>query len=126
LLLDAGKSPESNAEHLFLSRSTVTNYLKRSQGKAGKITRSEKVEVELIFGFRDGKKTAPDFAKATSGIKASEPAGASAQVGVYPLRCIEDFFPSRKLEERLKIRFRSREGFCRPSQAGVSDSPCKY
>jgi len=34
---------------------------------------------------------------------------------VYPLRYIEDFFPSRKLEERLKIRFRSREGFCRPS-----------
>jgi hypothetical protein len=34
---------------------------------------------------------------------------------MYPLRYIEDFFPSRKLEEQLKIRFRSREGFHRPS-----------
>gem|GEM_PF-6583094 len=50
------------------------------------------MEVELIFDFRDGKKPQ-----------------------VYPLRYIEDFFPSRKLEEQLKIRFRSREGFCRPS-----------
>jgi hypothetical protein len=63
-----------------------------SLGRPAKPTRSEKVEVELIFDFRDGKKPQ-----------------------VYPLRYIEDFFPSRKLEERLKIRFRSREGFCRPS-----------
>jgi DNA-binding NarL/FixJ family response regulator len=28
LLLDAGKSPESLAEYLFLSRNTVANYLK--------------------------------------------------------------------------------------------------
>jgi hypothetical protein len=28
-------------------------------------------------------KTAPDYAKATSGMGASEPAGASAKVGVY-------------------------------------------
>ena len=31
LLLDAGKSAESIAEYLFLSRNTVTNYLKRYQ-----------------------------------------------------------------------------------------------
>jgi transposase len=31
LLLDAGKSPESIAEYLFLSRNTVANYLKRYQ-----------------------------------------------------------------------------------------------
>jgi transcriptional antiterminator len=31
LLLDAGKSPESIAEYLFLSRNTVINYLKRHQ-----------------------------------------------------------------------------------------------
>jgi hypothetical protein len=59
--------------------------IERNKGRPAKPTRSEKVEVELIFNFRDGKKPAPDFAKATSGIKASEPAGASAQVGVYPL-----------------------------------------
>jgi hypothetical protein len=47
------------------------------------------VEIELIFDFRDEKKPQ-----------------------VYPLRYIEDFFSSRKLEEQLKIRFRSREGFC--------------
>ena len=29
LLLDAGKSPESIAEYLFLSRNTIANYLKR-------------------------------------------------------------------------------------------------
>ena len=29
LLLDAGKSPESIAEYLFLSRSSITNYQKR-------------------------------------------------------------------------------------------------
>jgi transposase len=31
LLLDAGKSPESIAEYLFLSRNTAINYLKRYQ-----------------------------------------------------------------------------------------------
>jgi DNA-binding NarL/FixJ family response regulator len=31
VLLDAGKSPESIAEYLFLSRNTVANYLKRYQ-----------------------------------------------------------------------------------------------
>jgi transposase len=31
LLLDTGKSPESIAEYLFLSRNTVANYLKRYQ-----------------------------------------------------------------------------------------------
>jgi DNA-binding CsgD family transcriptional regulator len=40
LLLDTGKSPESIAEYLFLSRNTVANYLKRYQagglGKSGK------------------------------------------------------------------------------------------
>ena len=34
---------------------------------------------------------------------------------VYPMRYIEDFFSSQKFGERRKIRFRSREGFCRPS-----------
>jgi len=47
------------------------------------------VEIELIFDFRDEKKPQ-----------------------MYPLRYIEDFFSSRKLKEQLKIRFRSREGFC--------------
>jgi hypothetical protein len=48
------------------------------------------VEIELIFDFRDEKK---------------------------PLRYIEDFFSSQKLEEQLKIRFRSREGVCLASLA---------
>ncbi len=43
----------------------------------------------MIFDFRDEKKPQ-----------------------MYPLRYIEDFFSSRKLKEQLKIRFRSREGFC--------------
>jgi hypothetical protein len=54
-----------------------------------KPTRREEVEVELIFDFCDGKK--PES---------------------YPLRYNEDSFSSRKFEEQLKIRFRSREGFC--------------
>jgi hypothetical protein len=37
LLLDAGKSPESISEYLFLSRNTVANYVKRYQaGGLGK------------------------------------------------------------------------------------------
>jgi hypothetical protein len=52
-----------------------------------------------MFDFRDGKK--PES---------------------YPLRYNEDFFSSRKFEEQLKIRFRSREGFCLAS-LGVINGP---
>jgi hypothetical protein len=47
------------------------------------------VEVELIFDLRDEKK-----------------------LEVYPLRYVEYFFSSRKLEEQLRILFRSSEGLC--------------
>jgi hypothetical protein len=68
-----------------------------AKGGEAKPSRSEKVEIGLIFDFRDEKKPQ-----------------------MYPLRYIEDFFSSRKLEEQLKIRFRSREGVGLASQGSPS------
>jgi hypothetical protein len=86
----------SFSDYVVIMSTPLVCHHHSTKGWPAKPTRSEKVEVELIFDFRDGKKPQ-----------------------VYPLRYIEDFFPFRKLEERLKIRFRSREGFCRPSIGAV-------
>jgi hypothetical protein len=69
----------------------------------------------VILDFCDEKKPHPPSPRLRRGLTASRPAVASAKVGVYPLRYIEDFFSSQKLAEHYKIRFHSREGVRRPS-----------
>jgi hypothetical protein len=60
-------------------------------------TRNEKVEVELIFDSRDGKNRRCIR-------EATELAEVCDTLGI--------FFSAREFEERLKLRLRSREGFC--------------
>jgi hypothetical protein len=65
-------------------------------GREAKPTRSEKVEIGLMFDFRDGKnpQCIADFGEL------SRVADTSAVL------------PVTKIEEQPKIYFRSREGFC--------------